>query len=395
MNFFKSILSDDPDPPQSPNNTLIDDGMDDQPSSLSPGSATIGSGGAWSFGGLIQTLTTQSESVIEIYRRDLKEFRSGFLKETATFRDVASRAVKDLPMEIDGVLKSTANIISHGTDSPLATSHSEPDPEPRNSTSKRYSRYDSQLRAIESDVNTYCLEPEDLEDFEKWKLGFELKREENQTIEGIYKRAVPNLVDDETFWYRYFYKVHKLKQQEEAMAKLVKRASFVDLDEELSWDVDDDEDDVDDSVKIKELAQNKDMVSEIDKKGEILDKEIEENKDLVSKVDEEGENEPNLEKGSDKVSTSGNTQREEVNTKGDKDSDVSIVSTQPPLPVEEDMGWDEIEDVESGDEKKVAFSENPNRTDFRKRLNVAEVYDEDLSWDIEDDDEPVAISNAK
>jgi hypothetical protein len=46
---------------------------------------------------LIQTLATKSESVIEIYKKDLEEFRSGLKNESAIIRYVASHAVHDLP----------------------------------------------------------------------------------------------------------------------------------------------------------------------------------------------------------------------------------------------------------------------------------------------------------
>ncbi|MCI34474.1 BTB/POZ domain-containing protein, partial [Trifolium medium] len=97
---------------------------------------------AWSFGGLIQTLASKSESVIENYRRDLEEFGSGLRIETSVIREAASRAVKDLPASLDvgasvaqesletvgqaiddigsSVWKSTAQIISHGRDSLLS-----------------------------------------------------------------------------------------------------------------------------------------------------------------------------------------------------------------------------------------------------------------------------------
>ncbi|KAI3808778.1 hypothetical protein L1987_24739 [Smallanthus sonchifolius] len=57
---------------------------------------------------------------------------------------------------------------------------------------------------------------------------------ENGTLEGIYSKIVPNEVDDGTFWFRYFYKVHKLKQQEEMRARLVNISLSVDDDEEDS-----------------------------------------------------------------------------------------------------------------------------------------------------------------
>ncbi|KHN33087.1 hypothetical protein glysoja_010078 [Glycine soja] len=56
------------------------------------------------------------------------------------------------------------------------------------------------------------------------------------------------------------------------------------------------------------------------------------------------------------------------------------------MPGEEDIGWDEIEDIESNDESKGDGVGSASRIDLRKRLSVAD-QDEDLSWDIEDDDD--------
>ena len=55
------------------------------------------------------------------------------------------------------------------------------------------------------------------------------------------------------------------------------------------------------------------------------------------------------------------------------------------MPEEDDLGWDEIEDLSSIDEKKATHGGSPNRADVRKRLSATE-EEEDLSWDIEDDD---------
>ncbi|XP_076917813.1 uncharacterized protein LOC143578011 [Bidens hawaiensis] len=116
----------------------------------------------------------------------------------------------------------------------------------------RYNRFDAQLNVIRNDVRVYCEDPEDVEDYNKWKVGFAVgdKKDEieelvgeNGELAGMYEKLVPNEVDDATFWFRYFYRVWKLKQQEETRAKLVKRSLSADDEEELSWDVDDDEDD--------------------------------------------------------------------------------------------------------------------------------------------------------
>ncbi|KAK9121487.1 hypothetical protein Syun_019104 [Stephania yunnanensis] len=49
-------------------------------------------------------------------------------------------------------------------------------------------------------------------------------RFENGILCEVYAKAVPELVDDEGFWFRYFYRIDKAKQVEEARADLVRRA---------------------------------------------------------------------------------------------------------------------------------------------------------------------------
>ncbi|KAM7527139.1 hypothetical protein LguiB_030549 [Lonicera macranthoides] len=493
MDFFRSILSDDPEPVV-PKNThesepnflshkhqdVSNDPNSDSEHSSSPhdepnsssSQPEDGGGGGWSFGGFVKTFSTRSESVLEIYRRDLEEFRSGLKKETELFREVASRAVKDLPGSIevgasaahgsleavghtlDGVLKSTAEMMSHSRETLLASSDVELDTPDSHSSrqsfdSLRYSRFDSHLRAIQSDLTTYCEEPDDLDDYNKWKLGFglegksdELKNliEENEAMKGVYKKIVPSEVDHVTFWSRYFYRFHKLKQQEDVRANLVKRAISIDDDEELTWDVDDDDEETNvasggNELKIEENKElgNTDSPQIINKENkelgntdspQIIDKE---NKELGSTdspkkpqtgilkdVVEDGEkpNVVSVEKAiaiepsrgniaNDKVQAS-EGRNDELVSKPDedvpmdkkdghgesgKDGDGSVVSTKPSVS-EEELGWDEIGDLGSI-ENKISHGETQNRAEVQKRLSTTEEDDEDLSWDIEDDDEPV------
>ncbi|XXG83390.1 hypothetical protein AAC387_Pa10g1156 [Persea americana] len=150
MDFFKSVFADDPSPqnpqnpsdsdPDSPNHPSQDEEEPEENPYPNPNSSA-----AWSFGGLIKTLATRSEfrSVIDTYRRDLDEFRSGLSKETAAIRNAASRAVKDLPGSLEtgasvaqeslesvgqaiddfssSVWRGTAEIISHGKDALLSS----------------------------------------------------------------------------------------------------------------------------------------------------------------------------------------------------------------------------------------------------------------------------------
>ncbi|EEF37646.1 BSD domain-containing protein 1 [Ricinus communis] len=431
MNFFKSVFSDESDSPksgfESNNNQSHADSDPTSPPTPQPNPSDHDSTG-WSFGGLIKTLTTKSESVIDIYRRDLKEFGSGLKKEI----EVAHGSLETVGHAIDeigtSVLKGTAQIISQGKDAILAVDHESDSSDNNNNersissqqnlNSKPYSRFDAQVRLIQGDVSTYCEEPEDLDDYKKWKLGFVLeeKREdfeslirENSAIESVYKRVVPTGVDEETFWCRYCYKVFKLKQAEDLRANLVKRAISAE-EEDLSWDVDDDDDDEPVSLKKNEDLGRKN--GEVVKSGEINkmdDREFEQSLNVKEKEDEIYGEEAKEERA---VSSSDNVASETVdldkskevsvsksdekagsegkadNGESSKDSDFSVISSHPSMPEEEDLGWDEIEDLSSIDEKKATYSGSPNKADLRRRLSAAE-EEEDLSWDIEDDDEPV------
>ncbi|KAJ6904073.1 hypothetical protein NC651_021271 [Populus alba x Populus x berolinensis] len=229
MNFFKSVFDEDTAPPNNPSSDNPDPEPEQEPE---PEPSTLNL--AWSFDSLIKTISTKSESIIQTYKKDLQELRSGFNKETAVIRHVASRAVHDLPASFESgaavaqqslesvgqviddigstVWNSTAQIISHGKDSVfLADDHHRDlnDDSDASSSTKRhhlgvkYSRFDAQVRALQCDLDTYCSEPGDKEDYEKWES------------EGF--------------------------QAEEARALLVKRAISGDEEEDLSWDFDDDD----------------------------------------------------------------------------------------------------------------------------------------------------------
>ncbi|POO02321.1 BSD domain containing protein [Trema orientale] len=412
MDFFKSVFADEPssaepssDPDDDPQHKHQNDNDDDSSNDNNK---------AWSFGGLIKTLATKSESVIQNYRRDLEEFGSELQRETAVIRVAASRAVKDLPTSLEAgatvaqeslesvgqaiddigttVWKSTAEIISHGRETLLAVDdddnndsdsdyalennrNSSYDTQLSGGDSKPYNRFEAQVRAIQSNASTYLEEPEDLEGYEQWRLGFLLddRREEIENlIEGngdmgeIYRTLVPDKIENESFWLRYFYRVHKLKEVEAARAKLVKRAISGE-EEDLSWDFDDDDH--------EDEAKGNSNVEIADHKGK--DKLTSTTTTTVGVCDN-GDNSEEASrsegKGSDHSSDSC------------KDSDVSIVSK----PEEEDdIGWDEIEDIGSNDEIKAAMDSvgSSNRADLHKRLSNAAEEDGDLSWDVEDDDD--------
>lgn len=466
MNFFKSVFSDDPEPTKSESvpprsEQDLPDKQDqdrDPPQNQTTPSSNPNPGSRWDFGGLIKTLTSKSESVIETYRRDLQEFGSGLKKEI----EVAHGSIGTVGHAIDefgsSVFKGTAQIISQGKDAILSADVIS-DGSPRGSAKSfdgdqtyRYSRFDAQVRAIQGDSGTYCDEPEDLDDYTKWKSGFSLgeKREEirvlseeNEVVKSVYEKVVPGTVDHDTFWCRYFYRMHKLEQAESFRASLVRRAISSEEEEELSWDVYDDEDEVNTGVNVgklkngdsEKIIQENSNVKEdggTDGGEVILKRKLDEKEVSVNEITEEGkpygESQRNLgdKKGEDvtKVETgkkftnsrdasleSGCVEKEAEMSKNnlESESNASVASnvnaepeqtpskdcetargmSRPSASEEEDLGWDEIEDLSSIDDQKVSHggAPSPNRAELRKRLSAAE-EDEDLSWDIEDDDEP-------
>ncbi|XP_045822204.1 BSD domain-containing protein 1-A-like [Trifolium pratense] len=456
MNFFKSVFSDDPDPLQ-PESQPESNNADPIPDSA-------GADDTWNFGGLIKTLTAKSESIIETYRRDLQEFSTGLKNEI----EVAQDSVGEIGST---VIKGTAQIISQGkeailavnldSDNATATTTATANRDSNSLDSKRYSRFDAQISAIQSDVGTYTEVPEDLGEFNEWKLGFVLDGKsdemeslfrENDVMESVYKRIVPNSIDHETFWYRYYYKVYRLKKAEDVRAKLVRRISKD--EEDLSWDVEDEDDD-DDSVAEKEKKhEGENLGKSVDtdlnigasSSGSSDEKRlsVEEVKHSESKEEERDDSMQTNELGNEMGKSVDELRVEVVNETGGGNEDTGVDKTLKSVVVdgavsaskdvsvgesdetvievernaadvkssssknnessvvenqhieneeEDDLGWDDIEDLSSIDDNKATQSQSQSgsisKDDLRKRLSTAE-EDEDLSWDIEDDDdEPV------
>ncbi|CAN6200058.1 unnamed protein product [Urochloa humidicola] len=460
MDFFKSILAEpDPDPSSPPPEQQEAESAPAGSASSTPAASAPaggGGGGGWGFGGLLKTLTSQSETVLEAYRRDLAEFGTGLRRETEVLREAAARAARDLPSSAHA-LDGLADIVAQGKDAisqvaaaAAATPVSDGGESEQSSASGapvRYSRFEAQLRALQADPSTFTADPEDAEDFAAWSKGFSLDERNDEiealcydsdALEAMVDRLVPGTVESEVFWARYFYRVHKLKQQEDARAKLVQRVIAQEEDEDLSWEVDDEDEEEQQKEDAKELVPRQEPTKEevkheMEAKGNesmveerkieaveepaaleeeqknagepqpvvlgsslvVVDEDEEHKNDdepqpvvfgsslvVVDEGEKEGHSKSNVEESGDN--------KEAVKheaSDSSKDSDYSIVSRQRTME-EEDLEWDEIEDLGEHEEKKGSTHESSPalKEELRKRLSVAE-DDEDLSWDIEDDDD--------
>ncbi|KAL4370804.1 hypothetical protein AHAS_Ahas06G0102400 [Arachis hypogaea] len=346
-------------------------------------------GSGWiRFGGLIKTLTSKSESIIETYRRDLQEFGTGLKKEI----EVAHGSLETVGQAIDQlgstVVKGTAQIISQGKEAILAAdldsdnnsnkSTKSPSKDSSCSNLKGYSRFEAQIRAIQG-------KDEELEGF----------LSENDAMESIYKRLVPNSVDNESFWLRYFYKMLKMVVVV-MVVNLVKTEKGVVETKKLSVEVgansSQEESKVEkrnSSMQSESKEHGNDSVGETKVESSVIAQKADDGsnscKEVVKEVVESGKNSDYAAGSDDKVI---------VETKVD-DGKPPVVEASKSLAheEEEDLSWHEIGDLSSIDEKKTSppRSGSPSKVDVRKRLSVAE-EEEALSWDIEDDDDDAVKS---
>ncbi|CAN6481886.1 unnamed protein product [Victoria cruziana] len=472
MNFFRSVFSDEPRysgeteeeegeatgsaDPREVAEGKVESGSPTNPNRSPPTTeesvSTAAVFGGWNFGSLIKTITTRSEQVIETYRHGLDEFRVGLAEEARvvaatlpasleTGASVAQESLESVGQAIDVVFKSSADLILHGKDAILSLDNpSHAVPAPSSTGIKKFTRFEMQLHAIQNDESTYCEDPDDVGDFTKWKSGFSYQEkedeieelcEQNAAVSGAFAKLVPKTVDVDTFWIRYFYRVHKLKQVEEARAHLVKRVMAGEEEEDLSWEVDDESEaadpiesqknantkkieDVRKSVKdnkgIEEVhaGSSNENVGSPEKEGTTNDEVSDKKPGSESSIKSKGFQAPSGSGDSENAKLVGETPESKsdqsmpvkkiaedkalleakvYNGKSCNDGDFSLASSQVAAQEEDEIGWDEIEDLGSNDETKASPSHgSPNKVDIRKRLNTAD-DDEDLSWDIEDEDD--------
>ena len=314
MNFFTSFFSDDDDDDDNARQTESQDEEEASRDSEHLSDSPTSDGGAWEFSGLWKTLSAKSESIIDTYRRDLQEFGTGLKKEI----EVAHGSLETVGHVIDQfgntVVKGTSHIKSY-LDSDNNNRNNNPggNEEKKSFNSKRYyNRFDAQVRAIQGDVSTYTEVPEDSDEYTDWKSGFSLEGKsdeiedflkESEAMESVFKRVVPSVVDRDTFWCRYYYRVYRLKKAEDVRARLVRRMSRD--EEELSWDVEEEDEnkgkegdsvlhgDGTNRLNVEEMHKSGEEGSKEEKRGDLLqskgDESVEEskagkNKEVVEKM---------------------------------------------------------------------------------------------------------------
>lgn len=120
-------------------------------------------------------------------------------------------------------------------------------------------RFEKRVYELQANPNTYCEPAADLDGFEEWGQDFDLEKRADECIQilsthdaiaELYERVVPDIVEENIFWMRYFYAKHVLEVEEERRKKLLERAEGggEHVEEDDGWD-DDDWEDVTTSAK--------------------------------------------------------------------------------------------------------------------------------------------------
>jgi hypothetical protein len=137
--------------------------------------------------------------------------------------------------------------------------------------STKFSRFDADVAAMQRDSSTYCDEPDDTEDFETWNTTFDLQGakpdiakilSENTFMSELQARIVPVVVDYESFWTRYFYRLHKLEEKHAKVAALASRAAQME-DDDLGWGTEDEEEEEEEGVVAEDHVQEEEEIKEI------------------------------------------------------------------------------------------------------------------------------------
>jgi len=245
-----------------------------------PDKTNADEGGSWwqSWGkSFVDTVKEKTSSTYEMVQKDLSEFYQTIQIDTAhVVADTATKVQDQIKVASseDGEAQSTQSALKQSFNSILTTVSESlktlaqdeypvvPKTEADSSAvSPVYNRRRAKIHQIQTEVGTYCNEPEGpSQEFEEWRNNFDFdsKRTEMSEllvkipeIRAIYSRLVPSVISHATFWQRYFYKINQFELGEERRAALVARAETASLhEEELNWDSDDELDEAKQETKL-------------------------------------------------------------------------------------------------------------------------------------------------
>ncbi|NXH14295.1 BSDC1 protein, partial [Bucco capensis] len=210
-----------------------------------------------------QAVKEKSTEALEFMKRDLAEFTQVVQHDTACTIAATASVVKD-KLAVKGASGATEKVRKGLSDFLGVISDTfAPSPDKTidcdvitlmatpTGTTEPYDSAKARLYSLQSDPATYCNEPDGpAELFEAWLSQFNLEEKKGEiaellatspSIRALYTKMVPVAVSHAEFWQRYFYKVHRLEQDEARREALKQRAEQSIHQEEPGWEEDEEE----------------------------------------------------------------------------------------------------------------------------------------------------------
>ncbi|NXH27482.1 BSDC1 protein, partial [Myiagra hebetior] len=208
-------------------------------------------------------VSLQSSEALEFMKRDLAEFTQVVQHDTACTIAATASVVKD-KLAVKGSSGATEKVRKGLSDFLGVISDTfAPSPDKTidcdvitlmatpSGTTEPYDSAKARLYSLQSDPATYCNEPDGpAELLEAWLAQFSLEEKKGEiaellatspSIRALYTKMVPVAVSHSEFWQRYFYKVHRLEQDEARREALKQRAEQSMHQEEPGWEEDEEE----------------------------------------------------------------------------------------------------------------------------------------------------------
>ncbi|XP_027761301.1 BSD domain-containing protein 1 [Empidonax traillii] len=211
-----------------------------------------------------QAVKEKSTEALEFMRRDLAEFTQVVQHDTACTIAATASVVKDRLARTEGSSGATEKVRKGLSDFLGVISDTfAPSPDKTidcdvitlmatpSGTTEPYDSAKARLYSLQSDPATYCNEPDGpAELLEAWLAQFSLEDKKGEvaellatspSIRALYTKMVPVAVSHSEFWQRYFYRVHRLEQDEARREALKQRAEQSMHQEEPGWEEDEEE----------------------------------------------------------------------------------------------------------------------------------------------------------
>lgn len=183
----------------------------------------------------------QSESLLQEVQGGLSEFVS-------TVKDDTSKTAVEIEKQF---ANKTTDLVSTVTNSISTLIHTDATQSSLEVSSRSVfsDRKDAEFESIRRDPATYLNEPMDSVELAEFQKSFKLssKTEEiskllanHSAVRALHTRLVPAAVEHDTFWFRYFYRITQIENENSRRKVLLEDTTTITQEEEIRWDDDED-----------------------------------------------------------------------------------------------------------------------------------------------------------